>query len=431
MIRAERVQAPTPLAISVAGQGPLVILVHGMGGDRSTWHAQIDALRERYTAASVELRGYGDSADPTEPLDFKRDFTADLLAVMDHFGVRRAHLVGLSMGGRVVRAACLRAPERVASLTLANTSPGFDAMDAAEMERFIAERSQHLSGGTLPADFGLGQARQMVAPGTDPAVLQAAAQAMQRLRPAQYLQVLAASTLQDRGDRLEDIACPTLVITSDQDRVYPDPIARQMLARLPMARHVRHRQRRPSEQPGATTGLQPGPARVPVCPAARSGGPPGPGLNTHKEMNDMYFSWNAMPLVPPADVMHRKPAVLIIGAGPVGLATALGLARHGVHSLVLETRDTISQGSRALAMTRRSMQILDHLGVGEQVLRQGLRWADGWTFYQDHLVHTMRLPQPRARETTARPTCSNAGWSSCCSMRWRKRATHRCATSTP
>ncbi|MDM0058919.1 FAD-dependent monooxygenase [Variovorax fucosicus] len=111
-------------------------------------------------------------------------------------------------------------------------------------------------------------------------------------------------------------------------------------------------------------------------------------------MEDMYFSWKEMPLVPPADVMQRRPAVLIIGAGPVGLATALGLSHHGVESLVLETRDTISKGSRALAMNRRSMQILDQLGVGEQVLRQGLHWADGWTFYQDHLVHTMRLPQP-------------------------------------
>lgn len=239
MIRTERLPGPTPLAISVAGRGPLVILVHGMGGDRTTWHAQIETLSERYTAASVDLRGYGDSADPVQPLDFKRDFTADVVAVMDHFAVQRAHLVGLSMGGRVVRTACLREPQRVASLTLANTSPGFDAMSAEEMQRFIAERSQSLSAGILPEDFGIRQARQMMASGTDPALIAEAARPMQRLRVANYLQVLAASTLQDRGDRLEDIACPTLLITSDQDRVYPDTIATQMRSRVPTARHVR------------------------------------------------------------------------------------------------------------------------------------------------------------------------------------------------
>jgi 3-oxoadipate enol-lactonase len=238
MIRSERVPAQVPLAISVAGQGPLVLLVHGMGGGRSAWHGQIDALARRYTAASVDLRGYGDSADAPLPLDFKRDFCADLLAVMDHFGVRRAHLVGLSMGGRVARATSLLAPERVASLTLANTSPGFDALTTAEIERFIADRSQALAGGGLPADFGLTQARQMVAPGTPHAVLQAAAQSMSGLRPDHYLRVLATSTRQDRGDRLEDIACPTLVITGGHDRVYPNSVSAQLIARLRRARHV-------------------------------------------------------------------------------------------------------------------------------------------------------------------------------------------------
>lgn len=239
MIRTERVDAATPLAISVAGAGPLVVMVHGMGGDRTAWHAQIAGLCDRYTAVSVDLRGYGDSGDLVPPLDFKRDFTADLMAVLDHFGARRAHLVGLSMGGRVVRTACLREPQRVASLTLANTSPGFDAMGAADMERFIADRSQAIVDGVLPADFGVRQARQMMAPHADPILIEAAARPLQRLRPATYLQVLAASTLQDRGDRLEDIACPTLLITSDQDSVYPDHIAAQMRARLPHAVPVR------------------------------------------------------------------------------------------------------------------------------------------------------------------------------------------------
>ncbi|MGQ3004508.1 MAG: alpha/beta fold hydrolase, partial [Hydrogenophaga sp.] len=54
-----------------------------------------------------------------------------------------------------------------------------------------------------------------------------------------YLAVLVASTRQDRGDRLEQIACPTLVITSDQDRVYPEPVTRQLLARIPGVAHAR------------------------------------------------------------------------------------------------------------------------------------------------------------------------------------------------
>lgn len=227
------------LAVSVAGQGPLVLMVHGMGGDRHTWRAQMEALRHRYTAASVDLRGYGDSGDIEGELDFHRDFGADLLAVLDHFHAPRAHLVGLSMGSRVVRSLALRHPERVASLVLANSSPGFDAMSPAEVERFIAERSAAFQGGRVPARFGMDQARAMCAPDASAEAVRIAAEAMQRIRLKNYLAVLAASTRQDRGDRLEQVACPTLVITSDQDRVYPEPVTRVLLERIPAVAHAR------------------------------------------------------------------------------------------------------------------------------------------------------------------------------------------------
>ncbi|MGQ3004507.1 MAG: FAD-dependent oxidoreductase, partial [Hydrogenophaga sp.] len=80
----------------------------------------------------------------------------------------------------------------------------------------------------------------------------------------------------------------------------------------------------------------------------------------------MYFNWQTLPLQPLARLDNASAEVVIVGAGPVGLATALGLAREGVRTVVLEARDTISKGSRALAMSRRSMQILDQLGVGER-----------------------------------------------------------------
>ena len=223
------------LAITVAGQGPLVILVHGLGGDRSTWTHQIHALQSRYTAVSVDLRGYGDSDDPPGPIRFKQDFCADLVAVMDYFQVPRAHLVGLSMGGRVVRTTALQVPDRVASLTLANTSPGFDHLEPAQLEAFVEARSSTIVNHQLPPGFGRQQALGMMAPDTPEPVVQTMAQAVDRLRVDNYLNTLRASTLQDRGDHLENIACPVHIITSDLDTVYPATISQAMQTRLPHA----------------------------------------------------------------------------------------------------------------------------------------------------------------------------------------------------
>ncbi|TFL11357.1 hypothetical protein CSC67_15320 [Pusillimonas caeni] len=110
----------------------------------------------------------------------------------------------------------------------------------------------------------------------------------------------------------------------------------------------------------------------------------------------MYFKWEEFPLIPPdeADPANGPAPVIIVGAGPVGLSLALGLARQGVGSVVLEKRRTISTGSRALAMTRRSMQILDQLGVGQAVLDKALTWNEGWTFYDRHMVHHMNIAPP-------------------------------------
>jgi 3-(3-hydroxy-phenyl)propionate hydroxylase len=110
----------------------------------------------------------------------------------------------------------------------------------------------------------------------------------------------------------------------------------------------------------------------------------------------MYFTWKEFPFIAPEDLKaaDRLAPVVIIGAGPVGLALGLGLARHGVRCVVLESRSTISKGSRALAMNRRSMQILDQLGVGAAVMEKALTWSAGWTFYGEALVHEMNIASP-------------------------------------
>src|SRR5687768_9061073 len=136
---------PAPrLAVSVAGEGPLVLFLHGIRGNRGNWSKQVQSFATHYRAAAWDARVYGGSDDYPGPLQFDH-FSGDVLRVVEHFGVERAHLVGLSMGGRIARNVALRFPERLKSLTLVSTTPGFDAMSMDDVRRFVTERKDRKS----------------------------------------------------------------------------------------------------------------------------------------------------------------------------------------------------------------------------------------------------------------------------------------------
>ncbi|WJF92106.1 FAD-dependent monooxygenase [Paraburkholderia bonniea] len=95
---------------------------------------------------------------------------------------------------------------------------------------------------------------------------------------------------------------------------------------------------------------------------------------------------------------RQRHQVVIVGGGPVGLALALGLARHGVASVVLEADDTVCMGSRAACISRRSLQILERLGVLETVLAKGLAWTSGRSFYQQTEVFRFDMPHDASQK---------------------------------
>ena len=91
-----------------------------------------------------------------------------------------------------------------------------------------------------------------------------------------------------------------------------------------------------------------------------------------------------------AAAVVRRP-VVVIGAGPVGLAAAIDLAQRGVPVVLIDDADRIGEGSRGICWSKRTLEILDRLGVGERLVTQGVTWKLGKVFVGDELLYSFDL----------------------------------------
>ncbi len=91
----------------------------------------------------------------------------------------------------------------------------------------------------------------------------------------------------------------------------------------------------------------------------------------------------------------RRYPVVVVGAGPVGLAAAIDLAQSGVPVVVLDDDDSVSVGSRGVCYAKRALEVLDRLGVGDDCINKGVSWNVGRTFFREEEVYNFNLlPQP-------------------------------------
>jgi 3-(3-hydroxy-phenyl)propionate hydroxylase len=86
----------------------------------------------------------------------------------------------------------------------------------------------------------------------------------------------------------------------------------------------------------------------------------------------------------------RHP-VVIVGAGPVGLCTAIDLAQRGIPVVLLDDADRIGEGSRGICYAKRTLEILDRLGVADPCLKKGVTWKIGKVFQSDELLYAFDL----------------------------------------
>ncbi len=224
------------LAYDHAGSGQTVVMLHGIGGNRRNWHGQLEVLAAGHHAIACDARGYGGSDDYDGALDFA-DFSHDLRRLLDHVGAATAHLCGLSMGGRVVLDFYERYPERVRSLILVDTFPGFDvSFTQAGRERFVRDRRQPLLEGKTLGDIAPALARSLVSPTAGPAVIQELIDSMCMLHVESYLKTIEAMTMYTPVTDVSKIQVPVQIIVGADDKLTPPSVSRKMAEAIPKAR---------------------------------------------------------------------------------------------------------------------------------------------------------------------------------------------------
>lgn len=226
--RLELVPGAPRIAVEHAGHGQGVIFLHGIGGNRTNWRDQIAELAEQFHCAAWDARGYGDSDDPIEGWDFPA-FSADLLRVIDHLRWDRAHVVGLSMGGRIAQDFYARHPERVRSLVLCGTYAGQRPnFGPADREEFLRLRKQPLLEGKRPCDIAPTVASTLLGSRAGEEQRRRLIESLSALRTTSYLKALDVVTRYDVDCPLTEIRVPVLLVFGEEDRLTPPALGRHM-----------------------------------------------------------------------------------------------------------------------------------------------------------------------------------------------------------
>ena len=212
----------------LGGKGDVLVLVHGLGGSTNTWYPQAQVLKRDLRLVAYDLAGSGRT--PVEA-DISMASHLDDLAdvVREAAGDGRVHLAGHSLGTIICQHFAARHPERVASLALIGPFPEPpDAARAALRDRAAKARTEGMRG----------IADAIVAGGTsdDTKVNQPAAAAFVRESvmaqpPEGYARNCEALADAHSAD-LSRIACPTLLITGDQDRTAPPDVGRALASAI-------------------------------------------------------------------------------------------------------------------------------------------------------------------------------------------------------
>lgn len=203
----------TATAYSVAGDGPFLVMIHGIGARRATFDRMVEGLRDRFTCVSYDLRGHG--LTPGTAGFGLDDLVDDLAELLDRLGIRQAHVAGHSLGGMIGPAFARRHPERVRSLGLWSTAAFRTADDAAAVRGVVAAMRERGIGPVLDTLTARWFTDAFAA--ARPDVIEWRKQQVVATDPDVFLNVFDIYAGTEMGPWLHELAVPTQIITGEHD----------------------------------------------------------------------------------------------------------------------------------------------------------------------------------------------------------------------
>jgi 3-oxoadipate enol-lactonase len=209
---------PVRLAASLDGprDAPVVVLGNSMGTTREVWDPQLLALGEGFRLLRYEHRGHGGSPAPPGPYAIG-DLAADVLRLLDDFGVERASYCGISLGAMIGMWLAAHAPDRIDVLGLCCTSAYLPTAEAYATRAAQVRRDGMASVSGPVVDRWFTPAFRE----RDPATVAATAAALQGVDPEGYAGCCEAIAAMDLRGSLPAVTAPTLVIAGAEDKATP------------------------------------------------------------------------------------------------------------------------------------------------------------------------------------------------------------------
>jgi pimeloyl-ACP methyl ester carboxylesterase len=224
----------------VQGSGEPLLLVHAGIANLNMWDAQVAAFAPQFRVVRYDVRGFGETPDPAgKYTDYE-----DVKALLDHLGIERTHLLGISNGGRIAMEVALTYPERVNKLVLvAPGLPGYKAPEDRFDEEMSAKYDEAIKAGNKVLAAEIDAQIWVDGPRRRPGDVDAAfrKRALELIRhtielgigqgEGDYARPLAA-------ERLAELKAPTLLIEGDEDLQGMHDIAKQLEQGIPNLKRV-------------------------------------------------------------------------------------------------------------------------------------------------------------------------------------------------